>query len=459
MYLYYIFPSGAGATRTVINNGVFYSTLYTNGNSTGYSGNYSITINDGTFYQSAYLASGQTDLRINGGVFDLKGDSQSIVEIRGGNLHIAGGSFTADLDTSSNEDQTEINGNGSSYYKGLFVAVKPDSASATGYTNDITINIEGGYFENENGEHLVLVNHSNPSLEYTISATVKNGLIPFDSIAKYDKTGSPESVFDLSYRVVFEDINGDILLDTNVPHGESATAPTAPILEGKTFEKWDTAFDAVTSNLTVTAVYKDDEVEPPVVEEPVAELDETLKDIIDADKVVVNVPEGAFETPVEKFEFTKPELDEKATAALEEELVKLFEDSTSDVTNFLVLTISPLDAAGNKLQVAEGEFVEISIPVPAGLNVEEKFAVFHINADGTLTELETTYDSETGIITFKATEFSDFVIANVLENTTPPVDGGETLPETGMVAPLYGVGMAGLGLVVLALGKKRSRED
>lgn len=57
------------------------------------------------------------------------------------------------------------------------------------------------------------------------------------------------------YTVTFMD--GEKVLETftNVPHGETITAPEVPEKDGKTFSKWDKDFSKVTSDLTINAVY------------------------------------------------------------------------------------------------------------------------------------------------------------------------------------------------------------
>lgn len=57
------------------------------------------------------------------------------------------------------------------------------------------------------------------------------------------------------YTVTFMD--GEKVLETftNVPHGDTVTAPEVPEKDGKTFIKWDTDFSKVTSDLTINAVY------------------------------------------------------------------------------------------------------------------------------------------------------------------------------------------------------------
>lgn len=57
-----------------------------------------------------------------------------------------------------------------------------------------------------------------------------------------------------SFKVEF--VAGGNVVDTQtILYGESATAPTPPTIKSQVFEKWDTDFTNVKSNLTVTAIY------------------------------------------------------------------------------------------------------------------------------------------------------------------------------------------------------------
>ncbi len=60
-----------------------------------------------------------------------------------------------------------------------------------------------------------------------------------------------------TYTVKFVDANGNELKTQEVFAGESATAPTAPTVEGKVFNGWDKSFTNVNSNLTVQATYRE----------------------------------------------------------------------------------------------------------------------------------------------------------------------------------------------------------
>ena len=57
------------------------------------------------------------------------------------------------------------------------------------------------------------------------------------------------------YTVTFKDGEKVLKAYTNVPHGDTVTAPEVPEKDGKTFSKWDKDFSKVTSDLTINAVY------------------------------------------------------------------------------------------------------------------------------------------------------------------------------------------------------------
>lgn len=57
------------------------------------------------------------------------------------------------------------------------------------------------------------------------------------------------------YTVTFMDGEKVLRAFTNVPHGDTVTAPEVPEKDGKTFSKWDKDFKNITSDLTINAVY------------------------------------------------------------------------------------------------------------------------------------------------------------------------------------------------------------
>ena len=70
-------------------------------------------------------------------------------------------------------------------------------------------------------------------------------------------------VFVVKYTVEFRDYDGTLLKTEFVEKGKGAVAPDAPERDGYTFVGWDKAFDNVTQNITVTALY---EANPPTYE-------------------------------------------------------------------------------------------------------------------------------------------------------------------------------------------------
>ena len=62
-----------------------------------------------------------------------------------------------------------------------------------------------------------------------------------------------------THTVVFLDETGAVIKSETVEHGKSATAPTPPAREDTVFDAWDIAFDQVTEDLTVRALYREKE--------------------------------------------------------------------------------------------------------------------------------------------------------------------------------------------------------
>ena len=72
-----------------------------------------------------------------------------------------------------------------------------------------------------------------------------------------------------SYTVTFVDGLGNTLKTETVEKGSAATAPEDPTREGYTFDGWDKDFRTVTSDLTVTAKWKENSA-PPTPTEPIS---------------------------------------------------------------------------------------------------------------------------------------------------------------------------------------------
>lgn len=59
------------------------------------------------------------------------------------------------------------------------------------------------------------------------------------------------------FEVVFQDFDGSVLKTETVHSGDSAAPPVGLKRDGYKFVKWDTAFDEVTENIVVKAIYEE----------------------------------------------------------------------------------------------------------------------------------------------------------------------------------------------------------
>ena len=75
-------------------------------------------------------------------------------------------------------------------------------------------------------------------------------------LANLDPTKPSDPIVPDSYTVTFLDHDGTVLKTQTVLSGKSATAPADPSRAGYVFIGWDKAFDKVLGNLTVTALYE-----------------------------------------------------------------------------------------------------------------------------------------------------------------------------------------------------------
>lgn len=77
----------------------------------------------------------------------------------------------------------------------------------------------------------------------------------------------------ITYTVTFVDRDGNTLKTQTVNRGTGATAPEVPTVDGFTFTGWDTAFDYVYTNLTVTALYNENPA--PAIITTITTIDDT----------------------------------------------------------------------------------------------------------------------------------------------------------------------------------------
>ncbi|MDR1712870.1 MAG: InlB B-repeat-containing protein [Coriobacteriales bacterium] len=121
------------------------------------------------------------------------------------------------------------------------------------------------------------------------------GVEPFSAPESFGETGvvlyaqwrevvpeQPEQPQAELFTVTFVDWDGTVLkLEDNIPYGSAATAPEQPTRSGYSFSGWDTAYDNVVADLTVTAVYEAESVIQPADDTPL---------VVTPPAVIVNPP-------------------------------------------------------------------------------------------------------------------------------------------------------------------------
>ncbi|MGI6618450.1 MAG: InlB B-repeat-containing protein [Bacillota bacterium] len=84
---------------------------------------------------------------------------------------------------------------------------------------------------------------------YTPDKEIVSGTMPYEDV-------TITVIYTINtYTVTFVDWDGEVIDTQTVEHGKGATAPEEPTREGYTFTGWDTDFENVTRDLTVTATY------------------------------------------------------------------------------------------------------------------------------------------------------------------------------------------------------------
>jgi hypothetical protein len=91
--------------------------------------------------------------------------------------------------------------------------------------------------------------------DYNYTATFNNE-IKGGTVCVYQPTEVALNFSDNVHSVIFQDWNNYVLKTEFVESGGSATAPSDPVRPGYIFEEWDIKFSNVTSDITITAVYR-----------------------------------------------------------------------------------------------------------------------------------------------------------------------------------------------------------
>lgn len=121
----------------------------------------------------------------------------------------------------------------------------------------------------------------------------------------------------------------------------------------------------------------------------------------------------------------------------------------SNNTNFKVLEMNLRNAENGEIHELNG-YVNVTLPIPAGLSVnnEKTLVVYRLEADGTLTKCDT--NVENGYITFATNHFSTYIIAEqslVKEQISSPKTGDTYVPVVCFMSMLLSIGMLVLKLV------------
>lgn len=195
------------------------------------------------------------------------------------------------------------------------------------------------------------------------------------------------------YTVTFMD--GEKVLETftNVPHGDTVTAPEVPKKDGKTFVGWDKKFDNVTSDLTINAVYdvdtftvtfKDGEK---VLETQTVEYEAAA---IAPDTARLSPPEGKhFEKWDKDFSRVTEDIEVSAVYELNDYTVIFKNGDTTIKTEtvkhgFAATAPNVFDSATEKFVGWDKPFDKVTSDIIVNAKFEtKKFTLTFINFDGT----------------------------------------------------------------------------
>jgi len=148
------------------------------------------------------------------------------------------------------------------YTDGTSIGVKEDGAMALRYYFIVPEGSEGETFtftvpDTPKATHISECALYAP-MSYTETADDGSTVIKYSSV--YGFGGSASVTIEepaKEYTVTFVGKDGETLKTETVVEGGAATAPEAPAVDGFEFKGWDVAFDNITGDLTVTAIYEE----------------------------------------------------------------------------------------------------------------------------------------------------------------------------------------------------------
>lgn len=232
--------------------------------------------------------------------------------------------------------------------------------------------------------------------------------------------------------VTFKDWNGTIIKSEVVNYGEAATAPPNPTRNGYIFTGWDTVFDNIASDLTVTAQYAKMPIQDVDILDEAKALDpsnaedmEKLKELEsiykDRENVTVNITaepntHGDFKQNIDAISIVGAAFNAKQNETITLHFSKpannVVIDGTRYKTNNAVQFDIRLINCATPLQNLDVP-VTITVPIPSGVK-ESNFWILHYHNNGDY-EVITPKLNGDGTCTFTVVNFSVFAFVNGVE--------------------------------------------
>ncbi len=238
---------------------------------------------DAEYAQALRVVNSSLTVEIKGSNSLSSGSSYPVIEAEAGNLVFTGkkdARLAVTGETGVQGDQTET--------YGVTVQRCQVDISAVGAHNLFalqtdSLTIDGGTL------HLTTKSDEKDAVAWLSNNGSKNGGIVLKhatimkGIVNVDKEMLIEPM--TAYKVTFLDKDGNLIEEQYVYEGEDAKAPEAPVVEGYKFTGWDKAYDNVTADLVVTAIYETIDYTPQNLKAVVSPKDDDVQITLSWDKV------------------------------------------------------------------------------------------------------------------------------------------------------------------------------